>query len=237
MKLWTRTRQLTAILPGAYLSLSPWIFGMSWEVKSAANAAIVGLFLVEAALWGMLIPESRVAGWAKVALGGWLLVAPFVLNSADRAAALSAWMVGALVLASADTARIARDLATSWNARYLRYQAHTITPESIIKHSGSEEPVSPELLARQIEESSDQIRRTLLEEPSDLEVETCVLGYRTCTERMITLVRLIDEEFETSNPIRRRRLRAALRRATHSLSLARQGFPPEVLRAAYRRQK
>ncbi len=217
------------VLLGAYLSFSPWIFGMTWDAKSAANAVIVGILLIGAVLWGMLVPDSRVAGRAKVALGGWLLVSPFVLSSADLAAALSAWGVGALMLASADTARVAFDLATSWRANYLRYQAHTITPESIAKFGGPEEPVSPERLARQIVESSDQIRRTLLEEPSGLEVETCASGYRTCAENMIVLVRLVDEELEKSNPIRRLRLRSTLRRATDSLSLARETFPPETL--------
>ena len=165
-----------------------------------------------------------------------MLASPFVLSSADRAAVLSTWIVGALVLASSDTARVACDLATSWRATYLRYQAHTITPESITKFDGPEEPVSPERLARQIVESSDQIRRTLLEEPSGLEIETCALGYSTCAENMVMLARLIDEELEKSNPIRRRRLRAALRRATNSLSLARQAFPPEALRDVHRKQ-
>ena len=234
MKIRAKRRDLTAILPGAYLSLSPWIFGTTWDEKSTANAAIVGVFLIEAALWGMLVPESRVAGRAKVALGGWLLVSPFVLSSTDWAA-LSAWIVGALVLASADTARVACDLATSWRANYLRYQARTITPESITKYGGPEDPVSPERLARQIVESSDQIRRTLLVEPSSLEIESCALGYRTCAENMVTLVQLIDEELEKSDPIRRRRLRMALRRAAYSLSLARQAFPRETLRVVHRK--
>jgi hypothetical protein len=235
MKIWSRRRDLTTILLGAYLSLSQWIFGMSWDAKSTANAVIVGILLIEATLWGMLVPETRAAGRARVALGGWLLASPFVLSSADRAA-LSTWIVGALVLASSDTARVACDLATSWRATYLRYQAHTITPESITKFDGPEEPVSPERLARQIVESSDQIRRTLLKEPIGPEIETCALGYRTCAENMVMLARLIDEELEKSNPIRRRRLRATLRRATNSLSLARQAFPPEALRVLHRKR-
>jgi hypothetical protein len=179
MKILARRRVLMDVLLGAYLSFSPWIFGVSWDAKSSANATIVGIVLVEAVLWGMLVPGSRVAARAKVALGSWLLVAPLVLSSADLAAALSAWIVGALVLASADTARIAFDLATSWRANYLHYQAHTLTPQSITKFGGPERPMSPERLAKQIVESSNQIRRTLFEEPSDLEVETCALGYRS----------------------------------------------------------
>lgn len=236
MKTRARRRNLTLIVLGACLSISPWILGMSWDTKTAANYAIVGIFLVEAVVWGMLVPKSRVATRAKVALGGWLLMSPFVLSSADRVAALSAWLVGAFVLASVDTARVACDLATSWRANYLRYQARTITPENITKSEAPDEHVSPERLTRQIVESSEQIRRTLLEEPSGLETETCALGYRTCAENMVMLVQLTDDELEKSNPVRQLRLRAALRRATYSLSLAREAFPPEDLRVVHRRR-
>jgi hypothetical protein len=228
MMIWARRRNLAVVLPAAYLISSPWIFGMSWDVKSAANATLVGILLIEATLWGMLVPEPRVATRAKVALGGWLLVSPFVLSSADRAAALSVWIVGFLVLASADTARIARKLVISWRANYLRYQAHTITPESILEFRDPEKPEKPERLARQIVESSHQIRRTLLEEPSELEVETCAFGYSSCAENMITLVQLVNEELAKAGPLRRLRLKATLRRAADSLSLARQAFPPDT---------
>ncbi len=235
MTIWARRRDLATVVLGAYLSFSPSIFGTTWDAKTTANAAIVGILLIGAVAWGLLVPESSAAGRAKVALGGWLLLSPFVLSSADQAA-LSAWIASALVLASADTARVAGDLATSWRANYLRYQAHTMTPETITKFDGPEEPVGPERLAKHIAESSDQIRRTLLEEPSGLEIETCALGYSTCAENMVMLVRLIDDELERSNPIRRLRLRAALRRATHSLSLARQAFPSEAVRVAPRKR-
>ena len=108
--------------------------------------------------------------------------------------------------------------------------------EAFAKAGGPVSPVSAERLAKQIVESSDQIRRTLLEEPSDLEIEMCALGYRNCMENMIMLVRLIDGELERSNPIRRLRLRAALNRATDSRSLARKAFAPEALRVTHRKR-
>ncbi len=231
MKIWTRRRELATIVLGAYLTFFPWIFGMSWDERSAANAALVGILLIYAALWGMVIAESRVARGAKVALGSWLLMAPLVLGSADLAATLSAWIVGALVLASADTARIAREVASSLRANYLLFQTRTVTPESIVKFSALQRSVGPEQLARQIVESSHQIRRTLLEEPSDLVVETCALGYSESAENMITLAKLVDAELEEAGLLRRLRLRATLRRAADALSLARQTFPPDVVSA------
>ncbi len=238
MKIWARRRDLTDILLGAYLCFSPWIFGMTWDAKSSANAWFIGVILVAVGLWSMLlVPGSRAAGRAKAALGSWLLMAPFVLNSGDLAADFSGWVVGAQALVSAGAPRIAFGLATSLRANYLSYQARTMTPESIIKFGGSKEPVSPERLAKQIVECSDQIRRAPLEKSSDSEVELCVLGYRTCAEDMITLVRLVDEELEKSGPIRRLRLRMALRRATESLSQAREAFPPEALSVSHQKQR
>ncbi len=238
MKIWARSRDLITISLGAYLSFSPWIFGMTWDAKSSANAWFIGVILVQVGLWSMLlVPGSRAARRAKAALGSWLLIAPFVLNAGDLAADISAWVVGALALMSARMPRTAFGLATSLRANYLRYQARTITPESIIKFGGSKEAVSPERLAKQIVESSNQIRRALLEKPSGLEVEMCALGYRTCAEDMITLVRLVDEELEKSGPIRRMRLKTALRRASNSLSKACEAFPSEALRISPQRKR
>ena len=236
MKIWTRRQNLTTIVVGAYLSFSPYIFGMSWETTSTANAAIVGILLIEVALWHMVVDGSKGAGRAKVALGCWLLVAPLVLSFASLAATLSAWIAGLLLLASADTARIAREVASALQANYLRYQTRTITPENITKFSSPQRLVGPDQLARQIVESSHQIRRTLLEEPPDLVVEMCALGYSESAENMIALVKLVDAELAKAGLLRRLRLRATLRRAADALSLARQATPPDVVSVTPRKR-
>ena len=134
-------------------------------------------------------------------------------------------------------ASIQQYATTSLRANYLRCQVHTITPESIIKADGSKGPVNPDRLAKQIVECSDQICRTLLGKLSGLEVQMCALGYRTCTDNMITLVRLVDEELEKSGPIRWLRFKRALRRATESLSQAHEAFPPETLRIPHQKEQ
>ena len=90
---------------------------------------------------------------------------------------------------------------------------------------------SVEELSRGIVERADEIRRALFESPSDVQVEMCTLGYRACVNDVITLTHLANEELPNANPIRRLKLRAALKRATDALSGAREAMPPGTLRA------
>src|SRR4051794_16155696 len=112
------------------------------------------------------------------------------------------------------------------------YRARRLPPEAIASHQAPEEQAdTPEELSRRIVERTDEIHRTLLESPSEVQVEMCTLGYRACINDMITMTHLINEESKTAGPIRRLRLHAARRRATGSLSMAREAMPPGALRA------
>lgn len=118
------------------------------------------------------------------------------------------------------------------------YRARRLSPEAIIgyrpRQTGSG---TPEELSHLIVERADEIHRTLLESPSEVQVEMCALGYRACVNDMITLTHLINEESKTSGPIRRLRLRSARKRATDSLSVAREAMPPGTLRATRQEQQ
>jgi hypothetical protein len=96
---------------------------------------------------------------------------------------------------------------------------------------------TPRELSRRIVERADEIHRTLLESPSEVQVEMCALGYRTCVNDMITLTHLVNEESKTAGPIKRLRLRAARRRATDSLFVVREAMPPGALRATRQEQQ
>ena len=118
------------------------------------------------------------------------------------------------------------------------YRARRLSPEDIVRYQTQEREVdTPEELSRRIVERADEIHRTLLESPSEVQVEMCALGYRACVNDMITLTHLINEESKTTGPIRRLRFRAARRRATDSLSIAREAMPPDVLRATRQEQQ
>ena len=118
------------------------------------------------------------------------------------------------------------------------YRARRLSPEAIVAHQTREsETETPEELSHRIVERADEIHRTLLESPSEVQVEMCALGYRACVNDMITLTHLINEESKSAGPVKRLRLRSARRRATDSLSLAREAMPPGALRATRQEQQ
>lgn len=112
------------------------------------------------------------------------------------------------------------------------YRVRRISPEEIVGYRAREpEEDSPEDLSRRTVERAEEIRRTLLESPSEVQVEMCALGYRACVNDVITLTHLVNEESKTAGPIRRLKLRSVCQRATDSLSGAREAMPPGALRA------
>jgi hypothetical protein len=118
------------------------------------------------------------------------------------------------------------------------YRARRLSPEAIVAHQIREsETETPEELSRRIVERADEIHHTLLESPSEVQVEMCTLGYRACINDMITLTHLVNEESKSAGPIKRLRLRSARRRATDSLSAAREAMPPGALRATRQEQQ
>ncbi|HEX8259003.1 MAG TPA: hypothetical protein VF558_01785 [Rubrobacteraceae bacterium] len=118
------------------------------------------------------------------------------------------------------------------------YRARRLSPEAIVAYQTREsETETPEELSHRIVERADEIHRTLLESPSEVHVEMCALGYRACVNDMITLTHLINEESKSAGPVKRLRLRSARRRATDSLSLAREAMPPGALRATRQEQQ
>src|SRR5215210_6021278 len=76
------------------------------------------------------------------------------------------------------------------------YRARRLSPEAIVGYRTRErEADTPEELSRRIVERADEIHRTLLESPSEVQVEMCALGYRACVNDMITLTHLLNEEY------------------------------------------
>jgi hypothetical protein len=222
MKVFTpRRRTWATVLLGAYLFTAPWIFGTFGDEASSVNASIVGACIVVATLRVMIMSGPRAAELIKVGLGAWLLASPFALGFAGSGAAWNAWIVGTLILALADTLSLVFDFLSWLHAQRLRYLARRISPEKLVGFGEPEEHIHPERLCRSIIECSYEIRRTLLERTSGVEVGMCLLGYRACVNDNITLNRLIDKELPESGPFRRLRLEMIRRQAAHSLSRAR----------------
>jgi hypothetical protein len=229
MKVFTpRWRKWATVSVGAYLFIAPWILGASGNKASSVNAWIVGACIVAATLRVPVVSGPRAAALIRVGLGAWLLASPLALGFAGSGAAWSAWIVGALILALADTLSLAFDFLSWMHAQKLRYQAHRISPEKHCRYGEREEHMPPERLCRHLVECSYEIRRTLLGQTSGVEVGMCVLGYRACLNSGITLNRLIDKELPESGPLRRLRLEMIRRQAAHSLARAREVIPPGV---------
>lgn len=115
--------------------------------------------------------------------------------------------------------------------------ARRLSPEMIARYVGDERrELAPEELSRSIVERSERIQLTLLQVPSEVEVDMCALGYRACVEDMITLTHQIGQETEHAGPLRRARLRTARRRATESLYRLRQTLPPGALNETHQQQ-
>lgn len=123
------------------------------------------------------------------------------------------------------------------NSNALR-RIRRISPEDITdRRPRSAATSSPEDLSRSITERAREIRRTLADSPSSIQVEMCALGYRNCANDMITLTHMINEEISDAGFLRRLKLRACRRRATDALSEARSALPPGVLRATRQEQQ
>ena len=113
-----------------------------------------------------------------------------------------------------------------------------ISPEAITGN-GPEAPRndSPEALSRSIIERATEIRRTLAEEPTEIRVEMCTLGYKACVNDMITLTHLTNEQLPNVGLLKRVRLRRGRKKATDALAEARNALPPGALRATRQEQQ
>lgn len=118
------------------------------------------------------------------------------------------------------------------------FRMRAISPEAITDN-GPEPPQTeaPEALARSIVERATEIRRTLAEEPTEIRVEMCTLGYKACVNDMITLTHLTNEELPNAGFLRRMKLRRARKKATDTLAAARNALPPSALRATRQEQQ
>jgi len=111
----------------------------------------------------------------------------------------------------------------------------SLSPEGIAGYRSPEEiagerELSVRELSRSIVERSEEIRRTASGSPTEVQVEMCAIGYRSCVNDMISLTNKINAALPEAGFLEKIRLRTARRRATDSLSKTRQALPPSALR-------
>jgi hypothetical protein len=69
---------------GIWLVLSPWAVRYSGEIVPSANAVVIGVALVAAALGAVLVPQAW-EEWTEAVLGLWLIVSPWALGFSGQA--------------------------------------------------------------------------------------------------------------------------------------------------------
>ena len=125
------------------------------------------------------------------------------------------------------------------------FRMRRLSPDEITRHaspggSGLEDgsqDAKPEELSRLIVERTAEIRRTLTENPSEVRIEMCALGYRACVNDMISLTHLSNEELPNAGFLRRITLRRARKKATDALTATREALPQSALRATHQEQQ
>ena len=85
-------------LVGVWLILSPWAIGFQDNMTALANAVIVGILLIAAALGAIFVPRAW-EEWTEVVLGLWLAASPWVLGFNTLAnATVSTAVTGVVVI-------------------------------------------------------------------------------------------------------------------------------------------
>ena len=137
------------------------------------------------------------------------------------------WDAGiAVVVCLALVAFVSLSLFLIW---LRRSPAYGLTPGRVVSYKEVEErPVKPEILHQLIVERLKQIRRALRRSLSEVEVEMCALGYRSCAEDTLTLTRMIDEDLSNRGPVRRIQLKIIRHRSLALLSKVRKALPEDL---------
>lgn len=84
---------------GAFLILSPWLFGFADQTMAAWNSWIAGI-VVAALSVAALVRFAEWEEWVNVAIGIWILVSPWVLGFSGVSAAMWTCVVLGIVIAA-----------------------------------------------------------------------------------------------------------------------------------------
>lgn len=99
MQKWHRWHDWTNLVAGAWLFITPWVFGFTGTAAAAWDAWLLGAAIMIVALWALGAPESRGAEWTNAVFGAWVFLAPWILAfTGAAAAAWNAWIVGVVVV-------------------------------------------------------------------------------------------------------------------------------------------
>jgi len=103
---------------GLWLAVSPWAAGYAEYEAATANAILVGLALALGSHFECVACDDLPVEWLNLAVGVWLVSAPFVLEFASRVATANSIAVGAFVAALAASAlSLDKHIGKLWHSR------------------------------------------------------------------------------------------------------------------------
>lgn len=101
MKQFKHWQDVVNALLGVWLAVSPWLVSYQEIPSPTANAVLVGVALVCAAVGAAIVPRAW-EEWIECALGAWLVISPWIIGfGMHRAAMLTAVITGAVIVALA----------------------------------------------------------------------------------------------------------------------------------------
>ncbi|MDA8219362.1 MAG: SPW repeat protein [Dehalococcoidales bacterium] len=102
VRTWNRWQDWVNVLAGAWLFISPWVFGIV-AASVAWNFWVVGAVIFFITLWALYSPALVISEWFNAAIAVWLFVSPWVLGFAagTPAIAWNAWAVAVVVFVMA----------------------------------------------------------------------------------------------------------------------------------------
>lgn len=111
-----RWQEWASFALGLWLAVSPWIVGYAEHEAATANAAFVGLALALASHFEATFDHIS-AEWLNLAMGLWLVAAPFVLGfGAAAVASANSIAVGTLVTVLAGSAlSLDKEIGKLWH--------------------------------------------------------------------------------------------------------------------------
>jgi hypothetical protein len=98
-------REWASFALGLWLALSPWAAGYAEHLSATANAVFLGLALALGSHFRAVFDDCRGA-WLNLAVGLWLIAAPFGLGFESAVATAASASVGTFVAALAASALV-----------------------------------------------------------------------------------------------------------------------------------
>ena len=102
---------------GLWLAISPWMAGYAEHEAATAHAVIVGLVLALGSHFECVACDDMPAEWFNLAVGVWLVCAPFIIELHSRVASANSIVVGACVAwLAASALSLDKQLGRLWHS-------------------------------------------------------------------------------------------------------------------------